>query len=334
MSLLLGPLGVSVDAVALPFDANRNAVPPVVVAERGTDYESALSTLAVAYTLDLEAGAYVYVGLDATLTYQAGAGSGINYTLDCSAGAYVYTGQSATLVVGRKLALSAGAYTYTGQSATLVVDRKLALSAGAYTYTGQAADLLVSRNLALSAGAYTYTGQDALLTYDPGPVNYTLDCSTGEYVYSGGGATLTHGQRAIGLFRPLQAAVTPTVSSRCTATWALLNPDPVVKIVIPAETQFVPSVRLKVRWYMDEPYFGLTTPAIIRKSLTHGEVVSPAAAGVSPFVLGRGYSGGDTELPECGCGTPGVPGTIQGGGFVNYPTAIQNPTREQLVALL
>lgn len=40
MSLLLGPLGIKVDAVALPFDANRNAVKPVVVEARGTDYES------------------------------------------------------------------------------------------------------------------------------------------------------------------------------------------------------------------------------------------------------------------------------------------------------
>lgn len=47
------------------------------------------------YTLACDAGAYSYVGNDATLTYVPAASG--NYTLACDAGAYSYTGGDATL---------------------------------------------------------------------------------------------------------------------------------------------------------------------------------------------------------------------------------------------
>lgn len=103
--------------------------------------------------------------------------SKINYVLACDAGAYSYVGNDATLKVGRFLALDAGAYAYAGNDATLKVGRLLALDGGAYAYVGNDATLTyvpgaVNYTLACAAGAYTYTGNDATLTYVPGVVNY------------------------------------------------------------------------------------------------------------------------------------------------------------------
>ena len=84
------------------------------------------------YVLTCNAGAYTYVGNDATLAYVPGA---VNYTLVCNAGAYSYAGSDATLdyVPGTP----------------------------AVNYT-----------LECQPGAYVYTGNDAVLTYEPGVVNY------------------------------------------------------------------------------------------------------------------------------------------------------------------
>lgn len=96
-----------------------------------------------------------------------------NYTLTCATGAYVYAGVNATLTVQRRLAAAAGAYVIAGQAASLRVDRKLALATGAYNYAGIAATLTyvsgapgaVNYTLALATGAYAYARQSAILTY-------------------------------------------------------------------------------------------------------------------------------------------------------------------------
>lgn len=94
-----------------------------------------------------------------------------NYTLTCSAGAYVYTGNNATLTYARVLTCSAGAYSYVGQNATLTYGRVLTCQPGAYIYTGNDAVLTYAvpgvYTLTCNAGAYSYVGNDATLTYVP-----------------------------------------------------------------------------------------------------------------------------------------------------------------------
>ena len=145
MSLLLGPLGIQIKSTDLVLNTPQNAIPPVVVEPRGTDYESPAPIPAKqTYVLACETGAYVYAGNDATLTYHSGAVA-TNYTLTCAVGAYSYSGLPATLTVARNLQLATGAYAYTGNAATL-------------TYVPGA--VTVNYTLTCETGAYLYQGND------------------------------------------------------------------------------------------------------------------------------------------------------------------------------
>jgi hypothetical protein len=168
----------------------------------------------VNYTLVCAAGAYSYLGKDATLS--------LKHNLLCATGGYSYSGVSASLVVAHNLVCGAGSYTYTGVATTLSLRHSLVCAAGAYSYSGVAATLSVKHSLTCAAGAYTYSGIAATLTYVPGvgAGSYVLTCAAGAYTYSGVDAGLLHHlgvvQQGGGIakFIPLRAAEVKVKSVR------------------------------------------------------------------------------------------------------------------------
>lgn len=135
------------------------------------------------------------------------------------------------------------------------------------------------------------------------------------------------------LFRPIRGASTHVVSARCTTRWALLAPDPVVRIVIAAQSAFTQG-RASARGAVASPYTGMAAPRVSARSMHRSRVHSPHAGSSTSFVSGRAYGAGEPVAPGCGCSTPQTMGYGRSHGFVNFPRTVRNPTYEQLVALL
>lgn len=164
------------------------------------------STLAGAYSLTADAGAFSLAGQEAELlkskTVQADAGAFAlagqdaallkSKVVNAEAGAFSLSGQDAELLKSRVVSAEAGSYALSGQDATLIYTSAgaytLTADAGAFVIAGQDASLLLGRVVSADAGEYALSGQDAAIVYTPVGA-YTISCDAGEFVISGQEAT-------------------------------------------------------------------------------------------------------------------------------------------------
>lgn len=167
-----------------------------------------LNSLAIAYTLSLDAGAYSVAGTDAGLLKgskiiaDAGslsidgvaAGLLVGHKLAADAGSMSISGTVAGLLAGWKLAADAGAYIISGVDATLVHDEAgsftLSADAGGYTLDGVAASLLFGRLVKADAGSYALVGTDAALK-----LGARVFADAGAYALNGASADLLRAAR-------------------------------------------------------------------------------------------------------------------------------------------
>jgi hypothetical protein len=138
-------------------------------------------------------------------------------------------------------------------------------------------------------------------------------------------------QQAAGRIRIRRAVTTPSVSFKNATRGAVLFPYAEVRIVVAASPQFTACrVRCRIRG-LSEPYTGLTTPTASRRARGGVSVRRPAAAGVAPFVHGRGFIGGGVDLPAAGAAPQSVSDRSYSNGLVLPPTCVKNLMSEMMM---
>lgn len=123
----------------------------------------------VAYSITVDAGAYVLTGTQVDLLRAS--------KISIEAGSYVLTGTQTSLEKGFKILASEGSYTLTGTSAGLLRDLMISAGGGSFTLTGSVLNLLLGRKIVSDSGVYVLTGQSVGLTYSGG-VAFTVRCYT------------------------------------------------------------------------------------------------------------------------------------------------------------
>lgn len=136
-----------------------------------------------------------------------------------------------------------------------------------------------------------------------------------------------------GLFKPIRAAAPHEVSLRALARWNVKLPDPVVRVVIPASSQYVSVVPVVLRGTVSEPNTGLVTPAVYERTFARETAAHPSAGGNSEFLRHVVFCDGAMATPSCGATAPGLVGVGAVHGLIEFPYAVKNPTVEQLNAL-
>jgi hypothetical protein len=167
---------------------------------------------------------------------------------------------------------------------------------------------------------------------------YFIGWSAGSWGTSWGDIPVDEGLEPAGhwkhLLRPIKAVDTPQVKCKADTYSKVAQPTTSRVLRVAADTPRI-SKAVHSICRVETPYFGTTTPNCTVTRRTKIKVKPPYCGGTTPFVRGRGWAvHGKVRVAQCGVTTPVAIGRVYGGGYVELPKTIKNPSLEMLAALI